>query len=140
MSKTKKKQSTAFHVFDEKYIPVDFKAFDVLKQYRPSVFYMYCAMCFKCYSDKKRLYAQQKEHGGNYSLQDTVITFSQADIKAVTLSPRTAKRAIEQLENIGAIKVIEQNQHRKLMNVYHVNRWDKWNAYLKQASKEAKND
>lgn len=140
MSRTKKKQSTAFHVSDEKYFPVDFKAFDMLKQYRPSVFYVYCAMCLKCFSDKKRLYAQQKEHGGNYSLQDTVITFSQADIKAFGLSPRTAKKAIELLVSIGAIKVVEQNQHRKLMNVYHVNRWDKWNAYLKQASQEAKNN
>lgn len=135
MSRTKKRQNTAFHVADENYIPVDFKAFDILIKCGPTVFYVYCAMCRKCFSDKRRLYAQQKLYGGKYSLQDTVITFSQADIKALGIAPRTAKIAIDKLERIGAIKVIEHNQHRKIMNVYRVNRWDKWNQYTKEENK-----
>lgn len=135
MSRTKKRQNTYFHVADEKYIPVDFEAFDRLMKCGTTAFCVYCAMCRKCFSDKKRLYAQQKVYGGNYSLQDTVITFSQADIKLLGIAPKTARKAISKLVSIGAIKVIEQNQHRKIMNVYRVNRWDKWNIYSEEANK-----
>lgn len=135
MSNTKKRQNTILHVADKKYIPIDFEAFDILINHGATVFFIYCAMCRKCFSDKKRLYAQQKVYGGNYSLNDSVITFSQKDIHSLGITPKTARRAIDKLVSIGAIKIIEQNQHRKIMNVYRVNRWDKWDIYSKEANK-----
>lgn len=128
MSRTPRKGgSTPLHVGDAPYVLLDMPAIEILSRYKANVLKVYCIMYAKCFSDKRSLYAQQKTIGGNYDLSNqTICTFSQRDMRHYGIDHNTAKDCIQVLTEIGAVRVIENNRHRKRMNVYQLMRWDKW--------------
>ena len=84
-------------------------------------------MYAQCFSDKRSLYAQWKNTDGNYDMNNpTICRFSQKDMKRYHIDHKTAEDCISILESIGAVKVIERNKHRKMLNVYQLVRWDRW--------------
>ena len=128
MSRRKTKGgSTPLHLGNTPYAMLDFPALEKLSAYKSNVLKVYLCMYAQCYSDKRSLYAQWKNTEGNYDMNNpTICRFSQKDMKHYHIDHKTAEDCIAILEKIGAVKVIERNKHRKMLNVYQLVRWDRW--------------
>ena len=133
MSKPKTTYSNELHKDKTPFFYTDTKCVELLNPYSANVMKVYFNLCRNGRDKKKKqsLYKQREINGGNYNPDDHEITiFPQRDMEACNMHHNTAEKALKILWEIGAIDIVENNRHRKIMNVYRVYRWDKWTAVL----------